>query len=146
MESLRRPSQSRSDSAGVRPSYFRIACKIGIGSAVTRRPLPHHRAAGPYTAVRVSYANTHRSTSEARAILSRHWKAPQKGPWPLRGTTGHDRYWPYCGPVAAALPKPTERPRRRRGVFHCRHKAARSRSRIQRVTYSSTTDVSQKPK
>jgi transposase InsO family protein len=27
-------------------SYFRVARQIGIGAAVTRRPLPHHRAYG----------------------------------------------------------------------------------------------------
>ena len=27
-------------------NYFRIADKIGIGAAVTHRPLPHHRAYG----------------------------------------------------------------------------------------------------
>ena len=36
--------------------------------------------------------------------------------------------------------------RRRRGVFHCRHRAARNRSRTQRVRDTSTSGVSQKPK
>src|SRR5208337_4547922 len=36
--------------------------------------------------------------------------------------------------------------RRRRGVFHCRHMAALSRNRTQRVKPISTSGVSQKPK
>src|ERR1017187_3106007 len=42
---------------------------IGIGAAVTRRPLPHHRAYGPYTAVRDGYASIPRIRTECGLVF-----------------------------------------------------------------------------
>src|SRR5439155_27099785 len=47
---------------------------------------------------------------------------------------------------SATDPSDNRAARRRRGVFHCRHIAARSRNRTQRVRYISSSGVSQKPK
>jgi hypothetical protein len=41
---------------------------IGIGAAVTRRPLPHHRTYGSVYGGSRSYANNPRITKEDRAI------------------------------------------------------------------------------
>jgi NAD(P)H-dependent FMN reductase len=49
---------------------------IGIGAAVTRRPLPHHRAYGSVHGDSSGYANTSRTTKEGRATGSTRWKAP----------------------------------------------------------------------
>src|SRR5207248_2233406 len=42
--------------------------KIGIGAAVTRRPLPHHRAYGPVHGGSRRLRCTHRPKSEVRGI------------------------------------------------------------------------------
>ena len=45
-----------------------VADKIGIGAAVTRRPLPHHRTYGSVYGGSRSYANNLRTMKEGRAI------------------------------------------------------------------------------
>ena len=47
---------------------FRMADKIGIGAAVTHRPLPHHRAYGSVHGGSRSYAVTRRLAKVDRAI------------------------------------------------------------------------------
>jgi hypothetical protein len=46
MEYISKQGQSSLDSIRATTPYSRIVGKIGIGAAVTRRPLPHHRAYG----------------------------------------------------------------------------------------------------
>ena len=42
---------------------------IGIGAAVTRRPLPHHRAYGSVHGGSIGYANNARIRKEDRSII-----------------------------------------------------------------------------
>jgi hypothetical protein len=45
---------------------------IGIGAAVTRRPLPHTTVrTGPYTAVRVGYPDTSESPEKSQWVLEK---------------------------------------------------------------------------
>jgi hypothetical protein len=82
----------------------RVASQIDIGAAVARCPLPHHRTYGPVPGGSRSYTVTRRPTKADRAISNRHWKARQKGPWPLRNTRGRVRCRRYCLPAANAPP------------------------------------------
>jgi hypothetical protein len=64
-------------------------------------------------------------------------RARYQGPRPLPAV-----WLASCG----RTPSANRAARRRRGVFHCRHRAARNRDRTQRVRYTSASGVSQKPK
>jgi hypothetical protein len=44
------------------------ARSIGIGAAVTRRPLPHHRAYGSVHGGSIGYVSTPQTMTEVRAI------------------------------------------------------------------------------
>jgi len=78
---------------------------IGIEEAGTRRPLSRHRA---YTAIRVGYANTHRSAWEVQAIGSTHRKTPRRRTWHGQDAKGRDRSWPCCWRAVAAPPTGAE--------------------------------------
>src|SRR5215813_11960158 len=85
--------------------------RIGIGAAVTRRPLPHHRAYGSvHGGSSLVTPTLPRTMTEARAIRSTHWKAPQREPWPARDTRGHGHFQPYYWPVVGEPPVPAVRP------------------------------------
>src|SRR6266852_6030531 len=77
---------------------------IGIGAAVTRRPLPHHRAYGSVHGGSISYANTRRPMMEGQATESTHSRARPTELWTGRGTKGHDRCRPYYSPAAPRPP------------------------------------------
>src|SRR6266849_1311606 len=64
-------------------------------------------------------------------------RARYQGPRPLPAVLRASR---------SRTPSARSAARRRRGVFHCRHKAALSRNRTQRVKPISTSGVSQNPK
>src|SRR6201996_8220223 len=83
---------------------------IGIGAAVTHRPLPHHRAYGSVHGGSRSYAVTRQGMRGDQAIRSRHWKARQTGLWLVRDTRDQDRCQRYCLPAADALRVPTVLP------------------------------------
>src|SRR3954469_9969809 len=83
---------------------------IGIGAAVTHRPLPHHRAYGSVHGGSRSYAVTGQRTREDQAIRSRHWKARQTRLWLARDTRDQDRCQRYYSPAVDALPAPTVLP------------------------------------
>ena len=51
---------------------FLFAREIGIGAAVTHRPLPHHRAYGSVHGGSIGYANSPRLMTEDRGTGSRH--------------------------------------------------------------------------
>src|SRR5438094_705652 len=90
---------------GDNPGHYSPQARlIGMGAAVTRRPCHTTVRTGPYTAVRVGYASSYRSTLEVRAIGSKHWKAPQRGLWPGPDTRGRVRCRPCCWPVAGEPP------------------------------------------
>src|SRR6266567_3528481 len=90
-----------------------IASGLPVRSAEGRRSPadPCHTTVrtGPYTAVRVGCANSHRSTSEVPAIGSKHWKAQPRGPWPEPSTKGHVHCQPCYWRVADEPPATTER-------------------------------------
>ena len=77
---------------------------IGIGAAVTHRPLPHHRAYGSVHGGSSGYANTPRLMTEDRASGSTHSRARRTELWTGRGTKGHDRCQPYYSPAAPRPP------------------------------------------
>jgi len=54
------------------PSELRVVGEIGIGAAVTHRPLPHHRAYGSVHGGSIGYASNPRLTTEDRGTGSRH--------------------------------------------------------------------------
>src|SRR2546429_5979129 len=101
---------------------------IGIGAAVTRRPLPHHRVR--VRTRRFETVTLHSSTKvgsprdlkyaleslTVRALV----RARGQGPRPLLAVLRARR---------GETPSFKRAARRRRGVFHCRHRAARSRNR-----------------
>src|SRR5580693_658457 len=82
----------------------RNARLIGIGAAVTCRPLPHHRANGSVHGGSRGYASSSRTVKEGRASGSMHWKLRlielSNGP----GTRDRDHYRPYWRPVAGVPP------------------------------------------
>jgi hypothetical protein len=97
---------------------------IGIGEAGTRRPLSRHLA---YTAIRVGYANTHRSASEVQAIGSTHRKTPRRRTGRGQDTKGRGRSrrcccepWPRRqlepsrSPTRQCFPLPPEQPSERK--------------------------------
>jgi hypothetical protein len=75
---------------------FRVAREIGIGAAVTHRPLPHHRAYGSVHGGSRSEAINPRPVMEVQAIGSRHWKDTHAECGSEPGTRGLDRCQPYC--------------------------------------------------
>ena len=60
--------QNRSHFYGVAARLMRQILVIGIGAAVTRRPLPHHRAYGSVHGGSRRLRCTHRPKSEVRGI------------------------------------------------------------------------------
>src|SRR5262249_45276590 len=101
---------------------------------------------GPYTAVRVGYAFISSinvgSPSDLKYALESPTeralaRARYQGPSPLPAVLRARR-----GRTTSA----NRASNRRRGVFHCRHKAARSLNRTHRVRWISTSGVSQNPK
>src|SRR5437763_487959 len=119
---------------------------IGIGAAVTRRPLPHHRA----------YGSVHGGSSQLREPVPASEGNPRTrkyslespacnaverdrrhGPWPLEAA------WRAR---SAPTPNSIKAARRRRGVFHCCHIAQRNLRRTQLVSFTSVPGVSQNPK
>src|ERR1700674_1507194 len=58
--------------AGSSSDWSTEARLIGIGAAVTHRPLPHHRAYGSVHGGSIGYASNPRLTTEARGTGSRH--------------------------------------------------------------------------
>src|ERR1022692_4418339 len=119
---------------------------IGIGAAVTRRPLPHHRA----------YGSVHGGSRRLREQSSHNDGSPSDLKYAFESPTARAlAFARYQGPrpLPAVLLASGSRTRssnraarRRRGVFHCRHVAALSRNRTQRVKPISTSGVSQNPK
>src|SRR5258707_9057439 len=83
-------------------SFLRKAGLIGIGAAVTCRPLPHHRAYGSIHGGSRSYASSFRTIKEDRATEGTHWKALPTGLWSGPGTRGHDHFRPCWQPVVDA--------------------------------------------
>jgi len=101
---------------------------------------------GPYTAVRDGYADTSSNNDGSPSDLKYALESPTdrafafaryQGPSPLPAVLLASR---------GRTPSSNSAARRRRGVFHCRHKAALSRNRTQRVKPISTSGVSQNPK
>src|SRR6266567_5193482 len=80
--------------------YFLFARQIGIGAAVTHRPLPHHRAYGSVHGGSIGYASSPRLTAEDRGIESRHLTARPRELWTGPSTTDRDRCR-RCYPRAA---------------------------------------------
>src|SRR3989475_742954 len=90
-----------------------------------------------------------------RAALWRQWKTPRRRraallalgvhPKLASNTAGSGRGSWYLASFGWT-PSARRAARRRRGVFHCRQRAARSRTRTQQVRWTSTRGVSQKPK
>jgi hypothetical protein len=119
---------------------------IGIGAAVTCRPLPHHRANGSVHGGSRSYVSSSRTVKVVRVSGSRHSKLRLIEPWNGPGTRGHDHYRPYWRLVANVPRVAATRPGDDGGIFHCRQSAHRSLSRTQRIRPISTSGVSQKPK
>ena len=68
-----------------------------------------------------------------RALARARYQGPRPLPAVLRAS-------------GSRTPSSSSAARRRRGVFHCRHKAALSRNRTQRVKPINTSGVSQNPK
>src|SRR5580704_11945577 len=83
---------------------------IGIGAAVTCRPLPHHRAYGSVHGGSRGYASSSRTVKEDRASGSKHSRLPRRELWSGPDTMGRDHSRPYWRPVAYALPVPATRP------------------------------------
>src|ERR1051325_8472337 len=77
-----------------------MADLIGIGAAVTRRPLPHHRAYGSVHGGSSGYATAPRPMKEGRASGSRPSKATHGECASEPDTKDHDRCRPYCSPSA----------------------------------------------
>src|SRR6266853_4077554 len=77
---------------------------IGIGAAVTHRPLPHHRAYGSVHGGSIGYANSPRLTREDRGTGSRHSTARPRELWTGPNTTGRDRCRRCYALTADALP------------------------------------------
>src|SRR5258708_39174647 len=107
------------DRSALRPVFVRLSdtwvglhfrqyliryCTIGIGAAVTHRPLPHHRAYGSVHGGSIGYASIPRLTTEGRGTGSRHSTARPRELWTGPSTTDRDRCR-RCYPRAAdALP------------------------------------------
>ena len=83
---------------------FRLARQIGIGAAVTRRPLPHHRAYGSVHGGSIGYANSPRLMTEDRGTGSRHSRARPRELWTGPNTTDRDRCRRCYALAADALP------------------------------------------
>ena len=64
---------------------------IGIGAAVTHRPLPHHRAYGSVHGGSIGYASNPRLTTEDRGTGSRRSTARPRELWTGPNTTDHHR-------------------------------------------------------
>ena len=79
---------------------LRDAGLIGIGAAVTCRPLPHHRAYGSVHGGSRSWASNSRTVKEGRVSGSMHSKLPRRELWSGPGTRGRNHYRPYWRPVA----------------------------------------------
>src|SRR5258708_31890362 len=116
-----------------------------MGGGLQPRP-PHTPVrSGPYTAVRevaLTRLEQDGRPSELkcafespveRALLRARYQGPRPLPAVFLAVHGE-------------TPCATSAARRRRGVFHWRQRAARSRSRTQRVRAINTSGVSQKPK
>jgi hypothetical protein len=89
---------------GIHQNSLRFARQIGIGAAVTHRPLPHHRAYGSVHGGSIGYASNPRLTTEDRGTGSRHSTARPRELWTGPSTTDRDRCR-RCYPRAAdALP------------------------------------------
>src|ERR1700674_5358520 len=84
--------------------YFRVARQIGIGAAVTHRPLPHHRAYGSVHDGSIGYANNPRLTTEDRGTGSRHSTARPRELWTGPSTTDRVRCRRCYPQAAGALP------------------------------------------
>src|SRR5712691_3332273 len=89
---------------GFVPANFLFARQIGIGAAVTHRPLPHHRAYGSVHGGSIGYANSPRLTTEDRGTGSKHSTARPRELWPGPNTTGRDRCRRCYALAADALP------------------------------------------
>src|SRR5262249_61979565 len=107
----------------------------GAGGGGRPPPAPCHTTVrtGPYTAVRVGYADTSSNNEGSPSDLKYALESPTEralararyqGPRPLPAVLLASR---------GRTPSASSAARRRRGVFHCRHKAALSRNRTQRV-------------
>jgi hypothetical protein len=110
---------------------------IGIGAAAARRPLPHHRAYGSVHGgsrrLRQQSSNNEGRPSDLnyalerptlRALVSARYQGPRPLPAILAASLG----------LIGLIPSPSNAARRRRTVFHCRHKAHRNRHRTQLPT------------
>jgi hypothetical protein len=81
-----------------------VADQIGIGEAVTRRPLPHHRAYGSVHGGSIGYASSPRLAMEDRGTGSRHSTARPRELWTGPSTTDRDRCRRCYALTADALP------------------------------------------
>src|SRR6266567_938902 len=91
---------------GKLPGIFSVwfARQIGIGAAVTHRPLPHHRAYGSVHGGSIGYASNPRLTTEDRGTGSKHSIARPRELWTGPSTTDRDRCRRCYPQAAGALP------------------------------------------
>src|SRR6516162_6292117 len=84
---------------------------IGIGAAVTRRPLPHHRTYGSvYGGSRWLRRHFLEQCRQSERFEVRNSKALQTELWPSRDTRGRARSRQCCLPTAAEPRVPREPP------------------------------------
>ena len=105
---------------------------IGIGAEVTRRPLPHHGAYGSAHGGRVGCADG--SNKEGKPSEAKYaFETPTDKAFAFASYQGPSLLAAVLLASLGRTPSSSRAALRRPGVFHCRHTAALSRNRIQRV-------------